>query len=316
MIMLDSAIWSLLMSKRGFTRSLVENEKSDYISKLTFYTNQLSELNSRTEKLMKEETEIKETMYDLALSTNIDINRLKKIRMKRNSISDELVKCNNQITKINQYKVSVENLIVNADVLNQEVSILEQNKIMIKKYIDALIQSIEIIQHNRSLSIFVVNFTRPFFLSHPGLGEWENPIDLYPITLIIEKHNPSKKKLFWINGFGKVNGENLDILDPIKLTQNIEEIVSNVTLSELKQIEQVSDELPIRINIEDLDKLPREMVEKLSIEELDQLTQDEPMFVSYDMTQIPNRKLSFPDDNYVKHRKPKKSDLEMILQGV
>lgn len=319
MRMLDSAIWSLLMSNRRFIRNVIENEKSDYSSKLTSYSNQLLELNARLEFLKNQETELSKAIVVLSLIDDFDPDSLRKLNEKLKSITDEIFRSNRIIASMNQNKVTLENLILNADVLNQEFSVIEKNKIMIKKYIDALIQSIEIIQHNRSLSIFVVNFTRPFFLTHPGLWEWENPIDLYPITLIIEKHNPSKKKLFWINGFGKVNGENLDILDPIKLTQNIEEIVSNVTLSELKQIEQVSDELPIRINIiniEDLDKLPREMVEKLSIEELDQLTQDEPMFVSYDMTQIPNRKLSFPDDNYVKHRKPKKSDLEMILQGV
>lgn len=307
MRMLDSAIWSLLMSNWRFTRNVIENEKSDYSSKLTSYSNQLLELNARLEVLKNQETELSKAIVALSLSDRFDSNSLKKMREKLKSITDEILRSNRLIVSMKQNKVSLENLILSADVLNQEFSVLEKNKLMIKKYIDALIHSIEIIQHNRSLSIFVVNFTRPFFLTHPGMWEWENSVNFYPITLILEKHNPSKKKLFWINGIGKENGMDLEILDPLKLAQSIEETVSKVSLSELKQIEQVSDELPFRMTIEDLDKLPREMVEKLSIEELDKLTQDEPMFDSYDLIQIPIRKLSFPDDdsNSVKHRTPK-----------
>lgn len=303
MTMIDSAIWSLLLSNARFIKQMIENEKTDYNNKLASYNVELSELVNRVKDLSKREDEgrkVLQILFGNILGAEYNREEMESSRKILKEVIAEKDRCIRRISDINQNKVSIEGLIINAELLNKEVSILEKDKLMIKKYVGALIQTVEIIQHSRKLSIFLLNFSRPFNFTHPGMWEWDNHINSYPITLIIEKHNPVKTKLFWANGIGRINEGVLEILNPMQYARGIVDIVNNIELSKLRHTEQVSDELTMKISIEDLDKLPKEEIDKLSIEQLDKLTQDdESLSISYELTQIPKRKLSFPADRRI-----------------
>lgn len=158
MSMLDTAIWSLIKTDlRLLSESINKINPDETIE--TLKTNKLSiEM-----KLKSIESEIVQLQNGLITSTqhrNINLNhlfiafesRIKKLSKEKEILQKELVKVENQLRINHKKTMNIEEVIV------KNIDSIENNRILLRRYISYFINRIEILSHDKKFTVIKINF--------------------------------------------------------------------------------------------------------------------------------------------------------------
>jgi len=255
MNMLDSAVWSLLKSNNQFIKDFFEKEAShitdtipEIENTIAFHLDELSELRTLDNQLnVADDLWRIKTTEEMLLETKITEARLAKKR----DVSNKISKLELEIIEKKKSLQQAKELQSDSAFVDQSISELEGRKDLVKRYIDLLINDVRIVSHTRELSVFTLYFKMPFFrnsklkvsLSSIFNQDSSNQSS-YPITLVIEKRDSNRKKLFWIAGYSSVDEEKVIIYDELAVTLEPLNIVSTYSFSDIRnrRVEEMEEE--------------------------------------------------------------------------
>jgi DNA invertase Pin-like site-specific DNA recombinase len=158
MSMLDSAIWSLIKTDLSLLSETINELNPDENIEI-LKKNKLSIYN----KIKSIETEIIQLENGLIASTkhrNINLSNListfesqiKKLSKDKNFLQKELVKVENQ------FKISEKKLLNIEDIIVNNIDSIENNPILLRRYISYFINRIEILSHDKKFTVLKITF--------------------------------------------------------------------------------------------------------------------------------------------------------------
>lgn len=156
MNLIDSAVWSLIKSDSpALSQKINEINPDEYLVQLENHLN----------NFIQRENEIKEEIVrNVAIlksvskskSTNV-IELIENTGNKIGKLEKELLKIENEKIKIESNKLLIYDKQSNVEaVINDNISIIQNSKELIKKYINSFIDAINIIEHNNKYSVLEI----------------------------------------------------------------------------------------------------------------------------------------------------------------
>jgi DNA invertase Pin-like site-specific DNA recombinase len=255
MNMLDSAVWSLLKSNNQFIKDFFEKEAShitdtipEIENTIAFHLDELSELRTLDNQLnVADDLWRSKTVEEMLLETKITESRLEKKR----DVSNKILKLERKINNQKRTLQKAKELQSNSAFVDQSIAELEARKDLVKRYIDLLINDVGIVLHTKELSVFTLYFKMPFFRNSKLKVSLSSIFDqdssnqsLFPITLVIEKRDTNRKKLFWIAGNSSVDEEKLIIYNELSDKLESDNITNTYYFTDIRdrRIEEIEED--------------------------------------------------------------------------
>jgi DNA invertase Pin-like site-specific DNA recombinase len=251
MQMLDSAIWSLIKSNSKFIKEVLSSEGNDSKNNVSKIENRIKHLKEQIKNGENQIADIRLVIsnYTQEYTTDTEIDYsddIKNLLSQVKSISKRINKQKKELIDENQQLRNMNNYINNDDFIRQNIDVLEKDKSLVKKYVNILIKDIQIVHHQRFLTILQLELHIPFFANQIISKSMEdipigNPSKKKMfITLVIKKTGTSNKTVYWIEGYPVVNNNTLYIFSDDK---NLEEnqplrnfILSDISYKTPKEI--------------------------------------------------------------------------------
>jgi DNA invertase Pin-like site-specific DNA recombinase len=222
MKMLDSAIWSLVKSNSKFISDVLSNEGNESKSNVSKSETKIKHLKEQITNGKKQIEDIKLVISSYTQEYTTDTEKdysddIKNLLSQIKSISKRINKQEKELIDENQQLRIINNYINNEDFIRQNINVLERDKSLIKKYVNILIKDIQIVHHQRYITILHLELHIPFFAdqiiskSMEGILLGNSSKQKLFITLVIKKTSTIKKTLYWVAGYPVVNSNNLNI---------------------------------------------------------------------------------------------------------
>jgi hypothetical protein len=158
MTMLDSAIWSLIKTDLRLLSETINKFNPDENIEL-LKTNKLS-IENKLKSIESDATQLENGLITSTIRGNINLgnlistfeSRIKKLSKEKETLQKELIKVENQFSISKQQSMNIEDVIVN------NIDSIENNRILLRRYISYFISRIEILSHDRKFTILKITF--------------------------------------------------------------------------------------------------------------------------------------------------------------
>lgn len=263
MRMIDSAVWSLLKSNQDFIDDLIKNETKDAKTKIPTIENEIAHYSSRIENNKVAVKTIKEMLTNwLNRPGSIDdtmISELKDFKNKENNLYQLIKNDEEVILRKKSELAQLKKYISTNEFRKQSMNELENDREVLKKHVDMLIKEIQIVYHTREISAFTIIFKGPFFGvggAHIGMDYHELQLLDFPVTIVIEKHDNNRKRLFWYEGYCIIDYDHFIFCNEIVEKGEIQPYSRAVKISEVKNWpddideDEPEDGIPDYLNVE------------------------------------------------------------------
>lgn len=158
MSMLDSAIWSLIKTDLSLLSETINKFNPDENIEL-LKTNKLS-IENKLKSIESDAIKLENGLITATIRGNINLgnlistfeSKIKKLSKDKEIFQKELTKVENQFSISKQKSMNIEHVIVN------NIDSIENNRILLRRYISYFISRIEILSHDRKFTILKITF--------------------------------------------------------------------------------------------------------------------------------------------------------------
>jgi hypothetical protein len=249
LIMLESVIWQMIKNKKHLLFNAVNNLEE-----------QKEKLNSQISNLEIKKGELKKVKNELLSNyKNLIANFKGEKQILLDTITSKMEKIDLEMSKLEgdidekKNEISINKVdTLKDDLLSVEVSKIENDKFLMKKYFDSFIDEIDIPYHSNKFT-FLRIWTRKFVENLPNNQSYENLvlpqetdrfIDYIPNSILIDKRNTQKNKFLFFNEGSNakyMHGENLGIVKLDLLNNVFVNTCEILTFSEIFDLLKTND---------------------------------------------------------------------------
>jgi hypothetical protein len=252
MRMIDSAVWSLIKSNQDFIDDLIKKETQDAKERIPNIENEINHYSRAIQNNTVALTTIKEMLIDwLNRTGSIDkamITELQGLKNKESNLHQLIENDRNILLRKESELAQIKVYISTNEFRERSMNELENDREVVKKYVDILIKNIHIVYHTREISAFTIIFKGPFFgygSKHYYMDKNERDNLDFPVTIVIEKHDNNRKRLFWIEGYCIVDVGHFLFCDEIAEKGEMQYYFRAVEISEVKnRIDDIDEDEP------------------------------------------------------------------------